>query len=266
MNEDKINGIIAIVIILIVVTVFGALSAFKKVGAGERGVILNWGAVQEGVLDEGLHFKIPIYQEIKILNVKTLIYQVEAEAASSDVQVIKTVVALNYHLEPNSVGKLLQEIDADYESTIIAPAIQESVKAGTAKFIAQDLIVKRPELRDAIKKELSIKLDGRYIMIDEFSIVNLDFSKEYNKAIEEKQVAEQNALKAENDLKRVEFEADQRVAQAKAEAEAIRIQAEAITSQGGKDYVNLKAIEAWNGELPKQMIPGSTVPFINLGM
>ena len=264
MNDKIINVSISLIIITVMLSIFLAFTAFTKVGAGERGVILNWGAVQEDVLDEGLHFKIPIYQQIKVLDVKTVKYEVQAEAASQDVQVIATTVALNYHLDPSNVGKLWQEIGSDYESRIIDPAVQESVKAATAQFTAQDLIVKRADLRNAIKEELSKKLDGRYIVVDALSIVNLDFSKEYNKAIEQKQVAEQNALKAENDLKRVEFEADQRVAQAKAEAEAIRIQAEAITSQGGKDYVSLKAIEAWNGELPKQMIPGSTIPFINL--
>ena len=266
MNEEKVNGLIAVIIILVVIIAVAAFSAFKKVGAGERGIYLNWGAVQEEVLDEGLHFKIPIYQQIKVLDVKTVKYEVEAEAASSDVQIVKTIVALNYHLDPSNVGRLWQEIGADYQSRIIDPAIQESVKAATARFTAQDLIAKRPELKSAIKEELSKKFDGKYIVVDDFSIVNFEFSKVYDEAIEQKQVAEQNALKAENDLKRVEFEAAQRVAEATAEAEAIRIQAEAITSQGGREYVNLKAIEAWNGELPRQMIPGSTVPFINLGL
>lgn len=245
MNEEKTNGIIAVVIIIIVLIAVTALFAFKKVEAGERGVYLNWGAVQEEVLDEGLHFKIPIYQQIKVLDVKTVKHEVESEAASSDVQIVKTTVALNYHLDPNNVGKLWQEIGPDYQSRIIDPAIQESVKAATAKFTAQDLIAKRPELKSAIKEELSNKFDGKYIIVDDFSIVNFEFSAVYDAAIEQKQVAEQNALKAENDLKRVEFEADQRVAQAKAEAEAIRIQAEAIQNQGGKEYVTLQWIRAW---------------------
>jgi regulator of protease activity HflC (stomatin/prohibitin superfamily) len=266
MNEEKINGIVAVIVIIVVIAICTALTAFTKVGAGERGVYLNWGAVQEGVLDEGLHFKIPIYQQIKVLDVKTVKHEVESEAASSDVQIVKTTVALNYHLDPNNVGKLWQEIGSDYQSRIIDPAIQESVKAATAKFTAQDLIAKRPELKNAIKEELSAKFDGKYIIVDDFSIVNFEFSKVYDAAIEQKQVAEQNALKAENDLKKVEFEAAQRVATATAEAEAIRIQAEAITSQGGREYVNLKAIEKWSGILPTQMIPGGTVPFINLGM
>ena len=266
MNENTTGAITGLLIGIVMVAVIVCLSAFKKIDAGERGVILNWGAVQEDVLDEGLHFKIPIYQQIKVLDVKTVKYEIQAEAASKDVQVINTTVALNYHLDPAKVGKLWQEIGKDYESRIIDPAVQESIKAATARFTAQDLIVKRPELRNAIKEELLKKFEGRHLIVDELSIVNLDFSQQYNRAIEQKQVAEQNALKAENDLKRVEFEAEQRVAQAKAEAEAIRIQAEAITSQGGKDYVNLKAIEKWSGNLPTQMIPGSTVPFINLGL
>ena len=266
MNDRIVNALTNLVIIAVILAVVLAFSAFKKVDAGERGVKLNFGAVQEDVLGEGLHFKIPIYQQIKILDVKTVKYEIQAEAASQDVQVINTTVALNYHLDPANVGRLWQEIGRDYESRIIDPAVQESIKAATARFTAQDLIVKRPELRNAIKEELLKKFEGRHLIVDELSIVNLDFSREYNRAIEQKQVAEQDALRAENDLKKVEFEAAQRVAQAKAEAEAIRIQAEAITSQGGKDYVSLKAIEKWSGNLPTQMIPGSTVPFLNLGL
>ena len=245
MNEEKTNGIITVIVIIIVLIAVTALFAFQKVGAGERGIYLNWGAVQEGVLDEGLHFKIPIYQQIKVLDVKTVKYEIGAEAASSDVQIIDTVVALNYHLDPSAVGKLYQEIGVDYEAKIIAPAIQESVKAGTAQFAAEEVITKRAALRDAIKAELTKKLEGRHIIIDEFSIVNLDFSEEYNNAIEQKQVAAQNALKAENDLVRVEFEAQQKIAQAKADAEAIRIQAESISSQGGRDYIDLMWVKAW---------------------
>lgn len=266
MNDRIVNALTNLVIIAVILAVVLAFSAFKKVDAGERGVKLNFGAVQEDILGEGLHFKIPIYQQIKILDVKTVKYEIQAEAASQDVQVINTTVALNYHLDPANVGRLWQEIGRDYESRIIDPAVQESIKAATARFTAQDLIVKRPELRNAIKEELLKKFEGRHLIVDELSIVNLDFSREYNRAIEQKQVAEQDALRAENDLKKVEFEAAQRVAQAKAEAEAIRIQAEAITSQGGKDYVSLKAIEKWSGNLPTQMIPGSTVPFLNLGL
>ena len=259
MNEENkaILGV-SIAVLLVTVIIF-TLFAFTKVDAGERGIILNWGAVQEEVLGEGLHFKIPIYQRIKVLDVKTVIYEVEAEAASQDVQVISTTVALNYHLDPISVGKLWQEIGQDYELRIIAPAVQESVKAATARFTAQDLIIKRPELKNAIREELVKKFEGKYIIVDELSIVNLDFSPEYNKAIEQKQVAEQNALRAENDLKKVEFEAAQLVATAKAEAEAIKIQAEAITQQGGKDFISLRWVEAWKsgGAQVPQFITGN---------
>jgi regulator of protease activity HflC (stomatin/prohibitin superfamily) len=119
-------------------------------------------------------------------------------------------------------------------------------------------------VKDAIKNDLAERLDSFSILVDDFSIVNFDFSSEFNRAIEAKQVAEQNALKAKNDLDRIKIEAEQKIAAAQAEAEAIRIQAEAITQQGGRDYVQLQAIERWNGQLPAQMIPGATVPFIDL--
>jgi len=264
MNDGTTSTLGGLIVGLIVIVIITFLFAFTKVGAGERGVVLNWGAVQDVILDEGLHFKIPIYQKIKVLDVKTVKHEVQALSYSKDIQTVDATVALNYHLDPNGVGVLLQEIGTDFESRIIDPSIQESVKAATALFTAQELVSKRPEVKDAIRVELLKRLEGKHIVVDDFSIINFDFSDAYEQAIEQKQTAQQNALKAGNDLKRIQFEADQRVATATAEAEAIRIQAEAITQSGGKDYVNLKAVEKWNGQLPTQMIPGSAIPFINL--
>jgi len=234
------------------------------VRAGERGVVLNWGAVQGNIMGEGLHFIIPIMQSVKKLDVKTEKKEVAVKSYSKDIQTVDAAVALNYHLDPSAVNKLWQEIGADYESRIIDPSIQESVKAATALFTAQELIELRPKVKDEIKTQLFNRLSGRHIVVDDFSIVNFDFSAEYEKAVEAKQVSQQGALKAENDLKRIKTEAEQRVAQATAEATAIKIQAEAITQQGGKEYVSLKAVEKWNGVLPTQMIPNATLPFIDL--
>jgi regulator of protease activity HflC (stomatin/prohibitin superfamily) len=232
--------------------------------AGERGVVLTWGAVQGNIMGEGLHFIVPVMQSVKKLDVKTEKKEVNVKAYSKDIQTVDATVALNYHLDPSMVNRLWQEIGADYESRIIDPSIQESVKAATALFTAQELIELRPKVKDEIKTQLFNRLGGSHITVDDFSIVNFDFSAEYEKAVEAKQVSQQAALKAENDLKRIKTEAEQRVAQATAEATAIKIQAEAITQQGGKEYVSLKAIEKWNGILPTQMIPNATLPFIDL--
>jgi regulator of protease activity HflC (stomatin/prohibitin superfamily) len=233
------------------------------VNAGQRGVLLTWGAVTD-VRQEGLSFKIPFAQSVKSIDVKTVKLEVEALAYSKDIQTVNSKIALNYHLLPESVGTLYKEIGKDFENRIIAPAIQEAVKAVSAKYTAQELIEKRGEVKEGIKTQLTERLLSRNMIVDEVSIINFDFSLAFEQAVEAKQVAQQDALKAQNKLEQVKFEADQRVAQAQAEAEAIKIQAEAITQQGGEDYVNLKAVEKWNGVLPIQMIPNATMPFINL--
>lgn len=241
-----------------------ALRPCKIISAGERGIVLHFGAVENKVLNEGLHFRIPIYTSIKAIDVKTQKVVADALAYSKDLQPIASKIALNFHLEPNKVNFLWQEIGSDYMNRIIEPAIQESVKAACANFSASELVSERPKVKDEIKAILIARLMPRYIIVDDFSIIDFEFSDVYEKAIEEKQVAQQTALKAENDLTRIKTEAEQRVAQAKAEAEAIKIQAQAITQQGGRDYVQLKAIEKWNGALPTQMVPNATVPFIDL--
>lgn len=249
-------GAVALIVLLVV-------NPMVIVNAGERGVVLKWGAVQSEILNEGLNWVTPIAEDVQMVNVQTQKLEATTLSYSKDLQTITVKLALNYHIKPEIVGKLWQDVGKDFQSRLIDPAIQESVKSAVAKFTAQELIDKRPVVKDEIKTELLNRLTD-YFVVDEFSITDFSFSDQYEAAVESKQVAEQSALKAENDLKRVQFEADQRVAQAKAEAEAIKIQAEAITQQGGKDYVQLKAIEQWNGQLPSQMIPGATVPFIDL--
>jgi len=252
-----IAGIIILVILLLI-------NPFVMISAGERGIVLNWRAVSDEVLGEGIHFRIPIKQKIEQLDVKTQKEEVETTSASHDLQMVSTKIALNYHLDPENVNNLWQNIGKEYKTRVIDPAIQEAVKAGTAKYTAEELVTKRPEVKEAIKIELKERLEQNYIMVDDFSIVDFQFSQGFDKAIEGKVRAEQDALAAKNKLEQVKFEAEQKVTTAKAEAEAIKIQAEAITSQGGKDYVNLQSVAKWDGKLPQYMIPDGTLPFINL--
>lgn len=263
-QKNALKTAIKIFLVFIILLFIIKLNPLVIVAAGERGVVLNWGAVSNTILGEGLHLIIPVMQKVVKLDVKTTKHEIQSLAYSKDIQTVDAVVALNYHIDPLTVNKLWQEIGQDYQARIIDPSIQESVKAATALFTAQELIEQRPRVKEEIKKQLFERLNGRHIVVDDISIVNFDFSDVYEQAVEAKQVAQQQALKADNDLQRIKKEAEQRVAQAKAEAEAIRIQAEAITQQGGRDYVQLKAIEKWNGILPSHMIPGATVPFLDL--
>lgn len=258
-NVGKIiSAAVAFVIILVIV-----FSSFGTVGAGERGVKTRFGSVV-GTIGTGLYTKTPFITNITKLDVQTQKEQADSTASSSDLQNVNTTVAVNYNLDPVKVSDLYTRIGTDYKTKVIDPSIQEVVKAVTAKYTAEELITKRQEVTDAVKVGLTDRLIASDIQVTGVSIVNFEFSKSFNDAIELKVTAEQNALAAKNKLDQVKFEAEQTVATAQAQAEAIKIQAQAINSQGGASYVQLQAVNKWNGQLPTTMVPGSSVPFIKV--
>jgi len=253
------TGVAAVAIIMFVV-----LNPIVIISPGERGVVITLGAVEDKILNEGLHFRTPFVQSVVVMNVQVQKDEVETGAASKDLQELKTTIALNYHLEPTTVNTLYQKIGSQYKMRVIDPAVQEGVKAATAKYTAEEAITRRAEVKDTIKQLVTIRLAKEFIVVDEVSITDFDFSKSFNDAIEAKVTAEQEALQAKNVLEKVKFQAEQRIAEATAEAQAIRIQAESISKQGGESYVQLKAIEKWDGKLPQQFVPSSAVPFLDL--
>ena len=235
--------------------------AFETVGAGERGIVFSkFGGVSDHVLDEGLHFKIPFVEDIIPMDVKVQKSQTRAEASSKDLQTVSSIFAINYHVDAAKVHIVFQEIGIDFKSRIIDPAVQEAVKAITALYSAEELITKRPLVRNDIKDMLKTRLIEFDIILDQFSIVAFEFSPQFNAAIEAKQTAEQNALKATRDLERIKVEAEQMVTQAQAEADSQKIQALTIT----QDILNLRAIEKWDGHLPMVMGGDGATPFLDL--
>lgn len=246
-----------------IIFLFVILNPLVIVGAGQRGVVLQFGKVSR-TMDEGLSFRTPFVEKVVVMDVKTQKHEAKANSASKDLQTINATVAVNYSLNPAFVGDIYKTIGKNYEITVIDPAIQESIKAATAQFTAEELVTKRATVRDNMETHIRERLGNRGVVIEAVNIVNFDFSESFDKSIEAKVVAEQNALASKNKLEQTKYEAEQQIVSAKAQAETIRIQAEAINSQGGADYVALQAIQKWNGVLPVQMIPGSTVPFINL--
>jgi prohibitin 2 len=246
-------GVVVIVILVV------ALNGFESVGAGERGVVFSeFGGVLEGVLDEGLRFKIPFVEDIIKMDVTIQKSQTQATASSKDLQMVSSTIALNHHVDPAAANIVYQQTKGAYKSRIIDPAVQESVKAVTAQFTAEELITRRAEVSIEIKTALSERLRVHNIVVDEVSIVDFSFSRVFNDAIEAKQTAEQAALKAERDLDRIKIEAEQKITSARAEAEGQRLQRETITPA----LLQLRAIEKWDGHLP-QVTSGAT-PFIDL--
>jgi regulator of protease activity HflC (stomatin/prohibitin superfamily) len=250
---------------IIAIIVLWIMNPFVIVGAGERGVVLNFGAVQPQVLGEGIHFRIPIMQRIVKMDVTIHKSQTEAESVSKDLQDTKSTIAVNYHIVPEQANWVFQNIKQEYKERIIDPAVQEVVKAITARYTAVELITQRERVRSEIKDLLKSRLSSYAILVDDFSIVNFKFSQVFEQAIEAKQTAEQLALKAQRDLERIKIEADQKVASARAEAEALRLQKENVTPQLIKlrqIEASIKAIEKWDGHLPK--INSGAVPFIDV--
>ncbi len=246
---------------------FLLLKPWIQIGAGERGIVLNFGAVQENVFGEGLHFRIPIMQRVAIMDVKVQKSLTNAAASSADLQEVSSEVALNYHIVQDKANIVYQSIGIHFKERIIDPAVQEVVKAVTAKYTAEELITKRPAVSEAMRANLAERLITHNIAVDAFSIVGFSFSKIFMEAIESKQTAEQLALKSKRDLDRIKIEAEQRITTARAEAESLRLQRANISAdliELRKIEANLKAIEKWNGILP-QVTGGGAVPFIGIG-
>lgn len=264
-EETKTKPYYLIVVgLFILLILFGS---FRTIDAGERGVLLTWGEARDVELKAGFHWKIPIAQKIVKMDVRKQKLEADADSSSKDLQDVQTRIALNYHIMPSGASELYQEIGHDYRSRIIAPAIQESIKAVSAKFTAEELITKRPDVRQQVKDFISERLDKYHIAVDDFNIVNFQFSPEFDKAIEEKVTAEQLKLKAERDLERIKIEKEQKITQAQAEAEALKLQKQEIT----EDLIELRKIEMqreaiakWDGIMPK--VTGGAIPFIDVGI
>lgn len=236
------------------------------VPAGTRGVMTTFGKISPEAYSEGIHLRIPVVQTMNLIDVRIQKGEGSGEAASKDLQSIRTSVAVNYHIRPEAAVGVFRDFGKEIEYRLVLPAVQEAVKAATAQYTAEELITRRPEVRGKIRDYLNERIGRFGVVVDEFSITDFKFSKAFDDAVEAKITAEQNKLKAERDLQRIEVEAQQKIASAKAEAEALRLQRMEITP----DLLKLRqtendkrAIEKWDGRLP-QTVLGGAVPFVNV--
>lgn len=258
-GELRVGKLITHVVALLVVIVL-LFGSFGTVGAGEQGVLLRFSAVTGEVKDEGLYFKLPFIETVKIVNVQVQKSEVPAGSASKDLQAVSTTIAVNYQVKADNVANLYRELRNDYVVRIIDPAVQESIKNATAQFTAEELITKRSDVRDLIYTNIKSKLESKGIVVHEVNIVNFDFSPSFNESVEKKVTAEQDALASKNKLEQVKYEAQQKVEEAKGKAEAIRIESDALRSNPA--VLELRALEKWNGILPT--VTGGAMPFINV--
>ncbi len=272
-NVGKAKGIVGGIIVLIIIGVIVG-SAVSIVDAGFRGVLLHWNAVElnQPPLEEGLHFIVPFQDSVVPIEVRTLKYTKSTTSASQDLQTVSTEITVNYKPEPNSVHYLYKEVGLDYENRIIQPTVEEVVKQVTANYDAEELITKRPQVKQDIEAEIGSRLASFNISTDTVSITDFQFSPLFAQAIEAKVEAEQRALQAENDLRRIEVEAKQfeaqavgiaqaNIAEAQGEAEAINIINQALSNN--PYYLEWLKTQQWDGVLPLVVGEGGT-PFIQI--
>src|SRR6476646_4364889 len=215
-NKLKIAAAVVTIIVIIVIMA----ESIVIVEAGHRGVVLYLGAVENRVLGEGVHFIAPFLEQVVPMEVRTQKFQAEASAASNDLQEVQTVIAVNYRIDPTEANKIYQTLGVNYGDRIIAPTIQESVKASVAKFNAEDLITKRATAKAVIDQSIANTLTARNIVVETVFITDFKFSQAFATQVESKVVAFQKYLTEQNNLRAIQVIANQTVVQAQASARA----------------------------------------------
>lgn len=269
MKKVKLNVIITVAVVVFLAAIVG-FSAVTIVPAGNSGVVVTLGKVDDRALESGLHFKVPFVQSVVMMNNKIQKCEVESNSVSKDLQTVSSAVAVNFHITSDSAAEIYRTIGVQYQDTVLQPAIQEAVKSVSAQYTAEELITKRTAVGDEIASALTEKVSEYGVIIDKFNIVNFEFSEEFNIAIEQKQVAEQNYLKAqtekEQQIMEAEADAKKQIIAAEAEAEAKLKKAEAEAEANEKINASLNGniltyqqIQKWDGKYPSVVSSDSSI-------
>jgi regulator of protease activity HflC (stomatin/prohibitin superfamily) len=261
---------IGIIVILLIIFIF-IWGTFVIVPAGNRGVVLWWGSVEKRVMGEGLNFKVPMAERVIKIDVRVRPHPFkEIDAASKEYQMVKLTGMMNFHIDPAYVNDLYQKVGLDFADKVIVPAFNDFVKEVVPNYPITEILPKREEIRKRAMAKLGDNLARYHILVDDIYFANIRFTLEYEKAIEAKQVAQQQVETQRQILAQREIEAQQKVATAKGEAESILIVAQgqakandALSRSISSILVQYKSIEKWNGTLPQ--VSGGGIPLIDLG-
>lgn len=259
---------LAILVFILFIILWGT---FVIVPAGHRGVVLWWGSVEKRIMGEGLNFKVPIAERVIKVDVRVQPHPFkEIDAASKEYQMVKLTGMMNFHIDPSFVNDLYQKVGLDFANKVIDPAFNDFVKEVVPIYPITEILPKREEIRKRAMSKLGDNLARYHIIVDDIYFANIRFSPEYEKAVEAKQVAQQQVETQRQVLAQREIEAQQKVATAKGEAESILVVAQgqakandALSRSISPILVQYKTIERWNGILPQ--VSGGAVPLIDLG-
>lgn len=236
-TKEKIGIFIGVVIITGIVLL---ISSFTTIKSGEIGLKTHFGKITETSMSEGINFKIPFIEKITKINIKVQKAEMAIEGSTKDLQIVNTNVAVNYRINSESAPNLFREVGTGYEETILQPAIKESIKSAIAQYNAEEITVNRTAVSLSCLKAIQDKVEKYGIVIEDFNLTDFSFSAEYTKAIEDKQVAEQN-------LEKSKLEAETKIVDAEATKKANELLQESLTDE----LIMKQFIEKWNGELPK---------------
>ncbi len=250
--RSRFGGKIASIVGVIIIVISIIAGSFTAVPAGHRGVVIRFSAVTGTILKEGLQMKLPFIDSVIMMGVRTEKYETGAASASRDLQDVRTTIAVNWRLDPSKTAEIYRTLGTEFMNRIAAPAVQEVIKQVTARYNAEDLILKREIVRNEIAESLTIRLLERGIITEAVSITEFQFSATFVAAIEAKVAAEQAVWEAKNKLLRVVVEAEQREAEAKGEA-AARI----AKANGEAEYIRIvtDAQVAANNAIAKSLTP-----------
>ena len=262
-NFEFKKGKLLATIILIVLLVVGALvSSYIVIEPGHTGVVVTMGKVEENVLQEGFHLKIPFIQEVVKIDNRIVKLEVQTEAFSKDLQTVQTTLAINYRVDTKKSYSIYKNIGSDYENVLVVPAVNEVLKSISSAYTAEESVTNRVLISDGLVDGLNSKLNDLGLYVTDVNIIDFDFSDAFIQAIEEKQVAQQKLLTAETEkqtaIAKAEAEAQTIIIKAEAEAEANKVLSESIT----KNVIDYNKVEKWNGELPQ--VTGGSGTIIDL--
>lgn len=247
---------------LLLVAVIGVVMAsVKVVDTGYRGIKTRFGKVVSESLPEGFYIYNPITTDIHKMDTKVQKYSLNMSTYTKDVQQTELSISVNANLDPNQVHLLFQEVGMDYANKVVMPQISSAVKDTIGKWEADTLVSNREKATVEIYNSLKQALQPYHINTQSVVIENIDYSNQFERAIEEKQIATQDAIKAKNKTKQVEEEATQKVLAAKAEAESMRIRSQALSQN--QNLVAYEAVQRWDGRLPVNLYGSAPIPFID---
>lgn len=249
---------------VLVVAVMLAFSAFFIVPPGEVAIKTRLGAIVDSY-GEGMHFKLPFVESVTKFSIQIQRANIKTQAFSKDLQTMNAHLVVNHRIEQGTAVSIFRNLGPNYVENIVDPAVQEVFKAIAARYSAERVISERNELVLEINKEVKDRLTTKQIVVTDISVVDLDFTEQFLKAVEDKQVADQQAQQAGKLVEKAKRDAEQQVAKSRGEAEALRLQREQVTPaliELRKVDAQLKAIEKWNGVLPGYV--GAGVPFISI--